>query len=142
MLEMGIPVGMGTDATRISTFNPWMAIHWLLTGKTIGDLQFWPKDQVLDKHTALMLYTSGSAWVSGEELDKGRLVKGMYADFSILSQDYFAVPADDVRAIESVLTVVNGKIVYGAGEFKSHDVPVVPIIPEWSPVRYYGGYQK
>lgn len=142
MLEMGIPVGMGTDATRISTFNPWMAIHWLLTGKTIGGLQFWPKNQVLDKHTALMLYTSGSAWVSGEELDKGRLIKGMYADFSILSQDYFAVPADDVRFIESVLTVVNGKIVYGAGEFKSYDVPIVPVIPDWSPVRYYGGYQK
>jgi predicted amidohydrolase YtcJ len=142
MLEMGIPVGMGTDATRISTFNPWMAMHWLLTGKTIGGMQFWPKDYILDKYTALLLYTSGSAWVSGEEHEKGKLVKGMYADFSILSDDYFSIPADDVRAIESVLTVVNGKVVYGAGEFKSYDIPVDAVIPDWSPVKYYGGYQE
>lgn len=142
MLEMGIPVGMGTDATRISTFNPWMAMHWLLSGKTIGGLQFWPKDQVLDKFTALKLYTSGSAWVSGEENEKGKLVKGMYADFSILSKDYFAIDIDAVRGIESDLTIVNGKIVYAAGIFKKYDPPAIPVIPEWSPVKYYGGYQK
>jgi predicted amidohydrolase YtcJ len=142
MLAMGIPVGMGTDATRISTYNPWMAMHWLLTGKTIGGMQFWPKDQVLDKFTALKLYTSGSAWVSGEEHLKGKLVKGMYADFSMLSDDYFSVPTDKVRTIESVLTVVNGKIVYAAGDYKQYDVPSTPVIPEWSPIKYYGGYQK
>ncbi|HMI04067.1 MAG TPA: amidohydrolase [Pedobacter sp.] len=142
MLDMGIPVGMGTDATRISTYNPWMAIHWLLTGKTIGGMQFWPKDQVLDKFTALKLYTSGSAWVSGEEKVKGKLVKGMYADFSILTDDYFSVPADKVRTIESELTVVNGKVVYATGNYKQFDVPETPVIPEWAPVKYYGGYQK
>jgi len=142
MLEMGIPVGMGTDATRISTFNPWMAMHWLLTGKTIGGMQFWPKGTELDKFSALKLYTSGSAWVSGEENVKGKLVEGMYADFSILSQDYFAVGADAVRNIESDLTVVNGKVVYAAGDFKKYDLPAIPVLPEWSPVKYYGGYQK
>ncbi|MNQ86891.1 N-substituted formamide deformylase precursor [compost metagenome] len=142
MLEMGIPVGMGTDATRISTYNPWMALHWLITGKTLGGMQFWPKDQVLDKFTALQLYSSGSAWFSGEEKEKGKLMKGMYADFSILSEDYFAVPADKVRYIESDLTVVNGKIVYGARDFKSLDPAIVPVIPDWSPVKYFGGYAK
>lgn len=142
MLAMGIPVGMGTDATRISTYNPWMALHWLLTGKTIGGMQFWPKDQVLDKFTALQLYTSGSAWCSGEEHEKGKLIKGMYADMVILSDDYFSLPADDIRNIESELTILNGKIVYAAGKFKDLD-PVVPeTIPSWSPVKYYGGYQK
>lgn len=142
MLEMGIPVGMGTDATRISTYNPWMALHWLITGKTLGGMQFWPKDQVLDKFTALELYTSGSAWFSGEEKEKGKLVKGMYADFSILSEDYFTVPADKVRNIESDLTVVNGKIVYGARDFKSLDAEIALVIPDWSPVKYFGGYTK
>lgn len=72
MMSMGIPVGMGTDATRISTFNPWMSIHWALTGKTIGGYQFWPAKDVLSRFDALGLYTSGSAWVSGEEKEKGK----------------------------------------------------------------------
>jgi predicted amidohydrolase YtcJ len=142
MLELGIPVGMGTDATRISTFNPWMALHWLLTGKTIGGMQFWPKDQVLDKFTALKLYTSGSAWFSGEEKDKGKLIKGMYADMAILSDDYFSAKTDDVRKIESVLTIVNGKIVYASAEYKALSPEIPPVIPDWSPVKYFGGYQK
>ena len=138
---MGIPVGMGTDATRISTYTPWMALHWLLTGKTIGGMQFWPKDQVLDKFTALQLYTSGSAWCSGEEKDKGKLVSGMYADLSILSDDYFSLPPDKIRGITSLLTVLNGRIVYAAGPYKELNPPLPPTIPEWSPVKYYGGYQ-
>ncbi len=142
MLELGIPVGAGTDATRISTYNPWMSLHWLLTGKTIGGMQFWPKDQILDKFTALQLYTSGSAWFSGEEKDKGKLIKGMYADLAILSDDYFSVKADDVRKIESVLTVVNGKIVYASAEYKALNPEIPAVIPDWSPVKYFGGYQK
>jgi predicted amidohydrolase YtcJ len=142
MLGMGIPVGMGTDATRISTYNPWMACHWLLTGKTIGSMQFWPKEQVLDRFIAMRIYTSGSAWFTGEEKLKGKIVKGMYADMSMLSADYFSIPPDDVRDLESLLTIVNGKIVYAAGEYKFLDIPVHGAIPEWSPVKYYGGYQK
>lgn len=142
MLELGIPVGMGTDATRISTYNPWMSLHWLLTGKTIGGMQFWPKDQILDKFTALQLYTSGSAWFSGEEKDKGKLIKGMYADLAILSDDYFSVKPDNVRKIESVLTVVNGKIVYASAEYKALSPEIPAVIPDWSPVIYFGGYQR
>lgn len=142
MLELGIPVGAGTDATRISTYNPWMSLHWLLTGKTIGGMQFWPKDQTLDKFTALQLYTSGSAWFSGEEKDKGKLVKGMYGDLAILSDDYFSLKADDVRKIESVLTVVNGKIVYASAEYKALNPEIPAVIPDWSPVKHFGGYQR
>ena len=142
MIAMGIPVGMGTDATRISTFNPWMAMHWLLTGQTIGGMQFWPKDQVLDKFTAMRIYTNGSAWFTGEEKLKGRIERGMYADMTVLTDDYFSAAADDVRKIESLLTIVNGKVVYAAGEYKALDASVPAVIPDWSPVKYYGGYQK
>lgn len=142
MLAMGIPVGMGTDATRISTYNPWMAMYWLLTGKTIGGMQFWPKDQVLDKFTALQLYTSGSAWCSGEEQDKGKLIKGMYADLVVLSADYFSLSDDAVRDIESLLTIVNGKTVYASGPYSQYNPPLPEVIPSWSPVKYFGGYQK
>ncbi|MDT3400962.1 amidohydrolase [Mucilaginibacter terrae] len=142
MLAMGIPVGMGTDAPRISTYNPWMALHWLLTGKTIGALQFWPKDQVLDKFTALKLYTAGSAWCSGEQDVKGKLIKGMYADMVILSDDYFSANPDKVKHITSLMTVVNGKVVYAAGPYKNLCPPLNKAMPNWSPVNYYGGYQK
>jgi predicted amidohydrolase YtcJ len=142
MLSMGIPVGMGTDAPRISTYNPWMALHWLLTGKTIGGAQFWPKEQVLDKYTALKLYTSGSAWFSGEQKEKGKLVKGMYADMVILSADYFSATPEKVKQINSLLTVVNGKIVYASGKYAAQNPSIPEVIPAWSPVKYYGGYQK
>lgn len=142
MLAMGIPVGMGTDAPRISTYNPWMALHWLLTGKTIGGMQFWPQDQVLDKFTALQLYTSGSAWCSGEQNVKGKLVKGMYADMVILSDDYFAASAEKVKNITALMTVVNGKVVYAAGKYAAQNPAIPEVIPAWSPVKYFGGYQK
>jgi predicted amidohydrolase YtcJ len=142
MIEMGVPVGMGTDATRISTFNPWMALHWAITGKTIGGYQFWPTSDVLSRHEALYLYTVGSAWFSGEEHLKGKIMKGSYADMAVLSSDYFTIPTDAVRNIESVLTIVNGKIVYAAGEYEQYDVSIPEVIPAWSPVKFYGGYQK
>lgn len=142
MLAMGIPVGMGTDAPRISTYNPWMALHWLLTGKTIGGVQFWPQDQVLDKFTALQLYTSGSAWCSGEQNVKGKLVKGMYADMVILSDDYFAASTEKIKHITALMTVVNGKVVYASGKYAAQSPAIAAAIPAWSPINYYGGYQK
>jgi len=142
MLAMGVPVGMGTDAPRISTYNPWMALHWLLTGKTIGGMQFWPKEQVLDKFTALQLYTTGSAWCSGEENVKGKLIKGMYADMVILSDDYFTAPAEKIKHITALMTIVNGKVVYGAGKYAAQSPAMPDVIPNWSPVKYFGGYQR
>lgn len=142
MLAMGIPVGMGTDAPRISTYNPWMAIHWLVTGKTIGGMQFWPKEQVLDRFTALKLYTSGSAWFSGDQEHKGKLIKGMYADLVILSDDYFSVSLEKLKAISSLMTIVNGKVVYASGAYGRLNPPIPEVIPSWSPVKHFGGYQK
>ena len=142
MLAMGIPVGMGTDAPRISTYNPWMAMHWLLTGKTIGGVQFWPKDQVLDKFTALKLYTSGSAWFSGDQDLKGKLVKGMYADMVILSDDYFSASPEQIKSMAALMTIVNGKVVYAAVAYAAQNPPLLEVIPAWSPVKYFGGYQR
>lgn len=142
MLRMGIPVGLGTDATRISTFNPWICLYWATTGRTMGGDQFWPTQDVLTRFEALQLYTTGSAWVSGEEKLKGKITKGQYADLVIISDDYFSIPVDSIRNIHSMLTILNGKPVYGTGDYTNLNVAVPPVIPEWSPVKYYGGYQK
>jgi len=142
MIRMGVPVGLGTDATRISTFNPWICLHWATTGKTIGGYQFWPQQDVLTRFEALQLYTTGSAWVSGEEKLKGKIAKGQYADLVILNKDYFSIPVDDIRSVHSLLTIVNGKPVYGEGDYSNLNAAPPAVIPDWSPVKYYGGYQN
>lgn len=142
MLEMGIPVGAGTDATRVASYNPWVSLFWLVTGRTVGGLQLYPEAKRMGREEALRLYTLGSSWFSGEEEKKGRLAPGQLADLAVLSADYMTCPADEIRGIESLLTVVGGKIVYGAGEFGTLAPPPLPVSPDWSPVGVYGGYHR
>jgi predicted amidohydrolase YtcJ len=140
MLAMGIPVGAGTDATRVASYNPWVSLSWMVTGRTVGGLALYPEANRLDRATALRLYTQGSAWMSGEEAGTGALAVGQLGDLAVLSADYFRVPEEEIRGIESVLTVVGGKVVYGAGPFAQHGPPALPVMPDWSPVATYGGY--
>ncbi|MGG8407815.1 amidohydrolase [Streptomyces sp. 12297] len=141
MLACGIPLAAGTDATRVSSYNPWVALHWLVTGQTVGDLSLYPPDRLISRERALGLYTRGGARITGEDDVKGVLKEGWYADFAVLSHDYFAVPPDDIAHIEAVLTVVGGRIVYAAGEYEGLDEALPPLTPVWSPVAQFGGYQ-
>ncbi|QEV16546.1 amidohydrolase [Streptomyces alboniger] len=141
MLACGIPLAAGTDATRVSSYNPWVALHWLVTGQTVGDLSLYPPDRLISRERALELYTRGGARITGEDDVKGVLREGWYADFAVLSHDYFAVPQDDIAHIEAVLTVVGGRIVYAAGEHEGLDEALPPLSPAWSPVAHFGGYQ-
>lgn len=142
MLELGVPVGLGTDGTRVSSYGPWPAIYWAVTGKTAGGLQTWRAQDVLSRHEALKLMTTGSAWMSGEERLKGKLSKGQYADLAVLPHDYFTMDAERIKDLESVLTIVNGEVVYGSGEFGKLAPALPPVSPAWSPVKYFGGYQN
>ena len=142
MMEMGLPVGAGTDGTRVASYNPWPVLYWLVTGKTVGDFQLAAEDNLLTREDALYLYTQGSAWVSKEETVKGTLENGMFADFAILSADYFSIPEAEINDLTSVLTVVGGKVVYGAEEFAERTPALPTPIPDWSPVKYYGGFQS
>jgi len=142
MLEMGIPVGAGTDATRVASYNPWVSLYWLVTGRTVGRMQLYPEANRLDRIGALRLYTIGSSWFSGEEGKKGTLSPGQLADLAVLSADYFTIPEEEIKGIESVLTIVGGKVVYGADEFSSLAPPPLPVSPDWSPVVPYGGYHR
>jgi predicted amidohydrolase YtcJ len=143
MLRAGVPVGAGTDATRVSSHNPWLALHWLVTGRTLGDMVLLSPQNRLSREEALRLYTVGSAWFSGEELEKGRIAPAQLADFAVLSSDYFAVPEDGIRDIESVLTVTGGNVVYSADSFSGISASVLPpVSPPWSPVAHFGGSQR
>ncbi|MFJ3582203.1 amidohydrolase [Streptomyces sp. NPDC090127] len=141
MLDKGLVVGAGTDATRVSSYNPWVALHWLVSGRTIGDLPLCPEENRLTRETALELYTRGGARLTGEDDVKGILREGFFGDLAILSDDYFAVPEQDIAHIESVLTVVGGRIVHAAAEYEGLDETIEPISPAWSPVAHFGGYQ-
>jgi predicted amidohydrolase YtcJ len=142
MLDMKIPVGLGTDGTRVSSYGPWPSVYWAVSGKTAGGLQIWQKKDVLSRYEALKLMTQGSAWMSGEEKLKGTIAKGQYADLVILPQDYFSMPVEQIRNLESALTILNGKVVYAGSDFGQYAQPLPPVQPEWSPVKYYGGYQN
>ncbi|HSJ02273.1 MAG TPA: amidohydrolase [Verrucomicrobium sp.] len=140
MLEMGLPVGAGTDATRVASYNPWVSLYWLTTGRTVGGTSMYPEKNCLTREEALRLYTQGSAWFSTEAGKKGTLVPGALADLTVLTDDYFSVPEEAIKGIESLLTVVDGKIVHAAGGFTSHGPAPLPVLPEWSPIGVFGGY--
>jgi len=142
MLEAGVPVGAGTDATRVASYNPWVSLSWLVTGKTLGGLTLYPSANRLDRESALRLWTEANTWFSNETGKKGQIRQGQLADLAVLSDDYFSVPEDVIQDITSVLTLLGGKAVHGDAEFKDLAPSLPPPMPDWSPVRSYGGYQQ
>jgi predicted amidohydrolase YtcJ len=142
MLELGVPVGAGTDATRVASYNPFVALYWLITGKTVGGTALYPEKNRLERMEALRLYTVGSSWFSSDEGKKGSIAAGQLADLAVLSADYFSIPEEQIKQLESVLTIVGGKVVYAAKEFSRLAPPLLPVSPDWSPVKTYGGYAR
>src|SRR3954453_14121879 len=142
IMDAGVKISAGTDATRVASYAPWVSISWLVTGRTLGGLRLYPERNCLDRETALRMWTENTTWFSNEEEKKGNIKVGQLADLAVLDRDYFEVPSDDIRHLQSVLTIVDGKPVYGAGDFASQASPPPPAMPDWSPVRTFGGYQK
>jgi hypothetical protein len=139
MLNLGIPVGAGTDATRVSSFNPWVSLSWLISGKTVGGLSLYDERNRLGRTTALRLYTEGSSWFSGDDGKKGRIAAGQLADLAVLSADYFTVSEEEIKGIEAVLTIMGGKVVHGTEEYGNLAPPLPPVSPDWAPTGVYGG---
>jgi hypothetical protein len=142
ILELDVPVGAGTDATRVASYNPFVSLYWLVSGKTMGGLQMYDESNRLDRMEALRLWTVGSSWFSGDSGVKGSIEVGQLADLAVLSADYFSIPEEQIKSLESFLTVVGGKIVYAENEYKQFAPPTLPISPSWSPVKTFGGYHS
>jgi predicted amidohydrolase YtcJ len=139
ILAAGVKTSAGTDATRVSSHNPWVALAWLVTGKTVGGLRIYPQRNCLDRETALRMWTEKVTWFSNEEGKKGQIKTGQFADLMVPDRDYFSCPEDEISDITSDLTVVGGRVVYSAGDFASLDDAVLPpAMPDWSPVRRFG----
>lgn len=141
ILERGVKTSAGTDATRVASYNPWVSLSWLVTGATLGGLRLYPQRNLLDRETALRMWTENVAWFSNEEGRRGRISVGQLADLIVPSKDYFSVPEDEISFLTSHLTVVGGRVVYGEGDFAAlDDNPLPPAMPDWSPTRLFKGY--
>lgn len=139
--EMGIPLSAGTDANRAVSYNPWIGVHWLITGETLGGTKLNGERNLLDRTEALHMYTAAGAWISGNEERKGTLEAGRLADLVFLSSDYFSIGEDEIKDLESVLTMVGGKVVYAKGSYAELAPPPPPVARDWLPIKSYGGYQ-
>jgi predicted amidohydrolase YtcJ len=114
----------------------------MITGTTVGGSLITGPGSRLSREQALRLYTSGSAWFTGEEHLKGTIAPGQYADLAVLSADYLGIPDERTPAIESVLTITGGDVVYAAPPFQAlSPAPLPAASPAWSPVALFGGYQ-
>jgi predicted amidohydrolase YtcJ len=142
MIAAGIPVGAGTDATRVASYNPWVSLNWLVTGKTVGGLSLYPGANRVSREKALRMWTHENTWFSNEVGKKGQIKVGQLADLALLSDDYFSVPESDIPHLRSVLTVLGGKVVYGEGDFSPLAPDIPKPMPDWSPVATFGGYHR
>jgi hypothetical protein len=115
---LGVAIGAGTDAHRVASYNPFTALQWFLDGKTVAGIAIRGPEETPSRAEALRLYTLGSAWFSFDETQRGSLETGKLADLAVLSKDYMTVPVDQIGGIESLLTMVGGKIVYDAAPYR------------------------
>ncbi|WP_135504172.1 amidohydrolase [Roseovarius aestuariivivens] len=138
IMASGAPLAAGTDATRVSSYNPWLAIHWAVSGKGRGGDVIWQAANRLDRHDALRHWTAAGAWFSREQGKKGQIKAGQFADLAVLDRDYFAVPEDDIVNIEADLTFTGGKVVHANGAFAARAPAPLPGLPDWSPVPVFG----
>jgi predicted amidohydrolase YtcJ len=116
-LRIGVNVGAGTDAHRVASYNPFVALRWMLDGKTVGGTPLRGPEETPTREEALRMYTLGSAWLAHDDDKRGSLVVGKLADLAVLSKDYMTVPLEDIGRIESLLTMVGGRVVYAAGPY-------------------------
>lgn len=140
LVDSGIPLAMTTDAFRAATFNPWVGISWMVSGKSVSGSEVLAANNRLSRVEAIRLFTSGAAWFMNTEAETGMIAPGLLADFAILDRDYFAVPEDQIDDVSSVLTVMDGRVVFGAQDYGALTPALPEILPAWSPVKYFGGY--
>ena len=138
MMASGAPLAAGTDATRVSSYNPWLAIHWAVSGKGRGGDVIWAPENRLSREAALRHWTAAGAWFSREVGVKGQISPGQLADIAILDRDYFTVAEDEITDITSDLTLSGGRVVYAKGAFAAHAPAALPELPDWSPVPFFG----
>ncbi|MGO6785274.1 amidohydrolase [Rhizobium ruizarguesonis] len=140
LVDSGMPLAMTTDAFRAATFNPWVAVSWMVSGKSVSGSEILAEDNRLSRTEALKLFTNGAAWFMNTESEMGVIAPGYLADFVVLDRDYFTVSEDQIKSISSVLTIMDGEVVFGAQDYSALSPKLPEILPAWSPIKYFGSY--
>lgn len=142
LVDSGVNVAMSTDAFRAATFNPWVGIGWMVSGKSVSGSEVLAKGNRLSRAEALDMFTRRAAWFMHAESELGMVAPGHLADFVLLDKDYFTVPENQIKSIASVLTVMDGRVVFGAQDYRTLSPQLPEVLPSWSPVKYFGGYYE
>ncbi|NNU46208.1 amidohydrolase [Rhizobium sp. WYCCWR 11279] len=140
LVDSGMPLAMTTDAFRAATFNPWVGISWMVSGKSVSGSEILAEDNRLSRAEALKLFTNGAAWFMNTESEMGVIAPGYLADLVVLDRDYFTVSEDQINSISSVLTIMDGEVVFGAQDYSALSPKLPEILPAWSPVKSFGSY--
>ncbi|ANH70735.1 exoenzymes regulatory protein AepA precursor [Mitsuaria sp. 7] len=140
LVDSGIPLAMTTDAFRAASFNPWIGISWMVSGKSVSGTEVLARNNRLTRAEALGLFTRKAAWFMHADAEAGVIAPGCLADFVLLDKDYFTVAEAQIPSISSVLTVMDGRVVYGAQEYGPLSPALPEILPAWSPIKQFGGY--
>ncbi|MDB5508903.1 MAG: amidohydrolase [Hyphomicrobiales bacterium] len=111
-LRAGLKVAAGTDATRVMSANPFVAMQWMLDGRTVDGQQTRTAAELPSRDEVLRLWTEGPAYFAFAETERGRIASGMLADFAVLDADLMSIPVERIGSIKSVLTVVGGRVVH------------------------------
>src|SRR5262249_28839348 len=133
MLELGIPVGAGTDATRVASFNPWISLHWLVSGKTVGGTALYGEANRLARGEALRVTGGGGAWLGGEENERGATAGGHSAVLWVPAAASSAVPERETARLGPPPPGGGGAVVPGGGPSAAWAPPLPPVSPSWSP---------
>ena len=118
-LRLGLTVAGGTDAHRVSSYNPFVALQWYLDGTTIGGVKTRGDAEAPSRRQALEMYTRNSAFMANDDDKRGTLEPGKFADLAVLSSDYLTAPVSEIGKIRSLLTMVGGKVVYASGPLRA-----------------------
>ena len=110
--DSGILWGLGSDATAVTTSNPFYSLGFAVTGKMVGGHHV--NRSTVTREEALIAHTRSNAFIVFQESNLGSLTPGRYADLLVLDRDYFRVPADQIKDIRPLITMVNGRIVHDA----------------------------
>ena len=115
--DSGIQWGLGTDAFEVNQYRPFTTLWWAVTGKMVGGRVV--NRQPIGREDALIAHTRKNAYFFFRESDLGSIQPGKLADLVVIDRDYLTVPADQIKDIQPVLTMVGGRIVYDAGAVTS-----------------------
>src|SRR5712671_1814052 len=117
MLSSGRAAPKSPGAHRVMSYNPFVSLQWMIDGRTVAGTPTRDADELPSREEALRLYTQGSAWFTHDERRRGALTAGRLADLAVLTKDFASIPTDEIGGIESLLTMLGGRIVYAAAPF-------------------------